>query len=65
MFLLKHGFSRQDVYEMPLRQVLHYAKVGVKLDKITRLSQIGDTRVAGCSGDDPDYNRYINSLRYE
>lgn len=50
---------------MTLRQISHYIKVAMRLNKIDRLVAINDTRASTAPGDDVDYNRYMNALKYE
>jgi hypothetical protein len=62
---MSKGFPEERIYQMTLRQITHYIKVSMRLSRIDRLVAINDLRASTAPGDDVDYNRYMNALKYE
>jgi hypothetical protein len=62
---MSKGFSEERIYNMTLRQISHYIKVAMRLNRIDRLIAINDLRASTAPGDDVDFNRYMNALKFE
>lgn len=65
LFLVARGFTQSEVYAMTLRQTILLSKAGNKLLKFERLALIKDRQVSGQGIDEMDFNRHINSLKYD
>lgn len=65
VLLVARGFSKEEVYNMTIKQVYLISEVATRMWKFERLAKITDLQCATPGVDEIHFSKHINSLRYE